>query len=409
MPEAKNILYIVHDAQVYGSQQSLSLILDRICNASKDEEPIQFHPYISLARSGPLSDRLCTLPGLTLLQHKRLQWFKHDKRSPIDQFLDPLLVLFNAPSRILKIYRHIKKHKIDLVHSNSVVSLEGALAAKIAGVPHFWHIRELFMEDSPKLLPVFGKRLSRFIISALSSRVLCISSVVRQQFNDAQRKNPQKYPLLYNALSPKQIPDTLPEPRFFGSNRLTIGYVGRLSEGKGAHDLLEALALLKSSLTQTQMPQLKIAGDFVDAAYENRIRDLISRHHLAGHVDFLGYQENIQDFYRQIDLLVLPSKNEPFGRVIIEAMAYGVPVIGADSGGIPEIITHQDTGWLYPVGDIPALADLITLLALEASTQKEGELRRIAQKAGRMVRERFTIEQQWRQLRELYKATYQAQ
>ena len=80
-------------------------------------------------------------------------------------------------------------------------------------------------------------------------------------------------------------------------------------------------------------------------------------------ITFLGQAPDIAAMYRQLDVLVLPSLNEPFGRVLIEAMGHGVACVGADSGGIPEIITHQRTGWLYPPGDATALSAILRQLA----------------------------------------------
>lgn len=384
MSSRHKILYIVHDGQVYGSQQSLSLILHHI----QDIVPI-----ISIARPGPLNDQLSSIAGITLLQHQRLQWVKHDRRSWLQHLGDVFTLLVNLPKRVLALKRVIQTHHIQLVHTNSLVSLEGALAAKLAGIPHIWHIRELFMLENPKLHLTLGRTLTRWIISQFSDRVLCISKAVQAQFP----KSPQ-YHLLYNALSSQSIQ---PTPIENDRPECCIGYAGRLSEGKRFHDLLDALALLRDQ-GQAPLPTLRVAGTFVDKPYEARIHAQLQTLGLAEQVTFSGYINPLNNFLKTIDILVIPSLNEPFGRVVIEAMAAGVPCIGADSGGIPEIITHNETGWLYTPKNPQALAQVLI-----AAMQDRTKRRQIQKNALRMVGERFTIEQQVNHLLRIYQEVLQ--
>jgi glycosyltransferase involved in cell wall biosynthesis len=137
----------------------------------------------------------------------------------------------------------------------------------------------------------------------------------------------------------------------------------------------------------------------VDDAYKARILDAIDENHLRDSVHLLGYREDLTPLYEVINVLVVPSRSEPFGRVVIEAMVQGVPCIGSNAGGIPEIIEDRLTGLLYPPGDTETLADLIEELA-DASWKREA----IRQNAGRMVRERFNIEAQIRTLDECYQS-----
>ena len=94
----------------------------------------------------------------------------------------------------------------------------------------------------------------------------------------------------------------------------------------------------------------------------------------------------------------MPSRNEPFGRVVIEAAIFDVPTIGENSGGLPEIITHGETGWLYSEGDFHKLA-----ICIEDLFNSFQEVKQIGENAGRMVRDRFTMDQQIAQLLEIYR------
>ena len=385
-PELKRILYICHDAQYYGAQQSLRLILKHL-----PQHGVECH--VSVARSGPLEEELSKEPGIVLHRHHRVQWVKHDRRGLFSRFfMDPLHLLAQSVWRPWQLVRLIKKNGIDLVHTNSAVSLEGAIAARLAGVPHVWHIREIFMMDSPKFQPVLGRKLMRNLIDALSDRVICISGAVQQQFGIKLAQNPKRYPVIYNAVEPiKMLPPRVDAP---SHTPFRIGYVGRLSAGKRFHDLVEAMRILKTKKIE---PELVVAGTFVDQPYERRIQDMLTQYRLDRQVTMRGYVSDPAELYGELDLLVVPSLNEPFGRVLIEAMQYGVPCVASDSGGVPEIITHGETGLLYPPGDTPVLAGLLEKIILHPE-----QMIAIRRSARHMVDTRFNSEDQIRRLLQCY-------
>lgn len=386
------VLYICHDGDLYGSQQSLLLLLEAL-----PKDIIQ--PFVSVARPGPLLDRLEAIPGVTILKHKRLQWIKHDPRSVSQQIGDLVSLNWSMAIKIPPLKTLMKEHEIELVHTNSVVSLEGALAAKQLKLPHLWHIRELFMMSSPKLHPVLSRPVTQNMIVSLSSKVICISKAVQQQFEPHLSKQPTQFPVIYNALSPhlsraQHHPNKTPKLPA-KQTRYRLGYVGRLSEGKRLHDLLEAMAIVEER--HPHWVDLLVCGNFVDDAYEQRIKALMESRHLRNKVHFLGYQADLEPLYENIDALVVPSLNEPFGRVIIEAAQAGVPAIAADSGGIPEIVDHGVTGILFPPENPEALAD-----CLLETLENPDVLSTIARNAKEMISERFSIQAQVETILEVY-------
>lgn len=91
---------------------------------------------------------------------------------------------------------------------------------------------------------------------------------------------------------------------------------------------------------------------------------------LEDKVRFLGKQDEIAQVISLADLLLLPSEKESFGLVALEAMACGVPTIGSQTGGIPELIQHGKTGFLAPVGDTQTMADYaVQLLSDDAMAE----------------------------------------
>ncbi len=148
----------------------------------------------------------------------------------------------------------------------------------------------------------------------------------------------------------------------------TVGFVGRLVEEKGGADLLRALA-------QVHVPwQLAVVGE---GPHKPALQALAAQLGLGERVRFMALPSTqMPDFYRRIDVLAVPSRTRPnwkeqFGRVLIEAMACGVPVIGSDSGAIPDVI--GGAGLIFAEGDVAALAaHLQTLLTQPARRQELG-------------------------------------
>ncbi len=150
------------------------------------------------------------------------------------------------------------------------------------------------------------------------------------------------------------------EPRVKGRG-FVIGYVGRLVPEKGVDLLIRALAEVHGTW------RLEIIGQGSERESLERLARSLG---LGDRVAFTGQAPSTRmaAFYRELDALVIPSKTcpnwkEQFGRVIVEAMACGVPVIGSDSGAIPGVLGEDgDCGLLFPEGDVGALADRLQTL-----------------------------------------------
>jgi glycosyltransferase involved in cell wall biosynthesis len=159
----------------------------------------------------------------------------------------------------------------------------------------------------------------------------------------------------------------------------TIGYAGRLVPEKGISDLVDAF------LRMTVSAKLVLFGD-------GPLRPGIERGSSKITVVADLTHERMAEAYARIDVLVLPSRSTPtweeqFGRVLVEALSCGVPVLGSDSGEIPWVIRTTGGGEVFPEGDITALASLLDELALDADRRD-----RLAKRGGEAVRRLFTVE-----------------
>lgn len=164
------------------------------------------------------------------------------------------------------------------------------------------------------------------------------------------------------------IPDSfVPNPAQRDEKHIIIGYAGRLVREKGIQVLLRALAQVQAEW------QLKILGSGpLYASLEKLAREL----NIASRVQFAAWVSSgdMPNFYNSLDILVVPSLTQPnwkeqFGRVIMEAMACGVPVIGSNSGEIPHVL--GDAGAVVPEGDVRALASVLTEL-IQNKTRRQG-------------------------------------
>lgn len=181
--------------------------------------------------------------------------------------------------------------------------------------------------------------------------------------------------------------------------RFTIGYAGRLVEEKGVDLLLEALAGLCGDW------QADLVGSGPEQA---RLTELTHQLNLADRVRFLPWMPSNQtvEYYRSLDVLVLPSRSrsnwkEQFGRVLIDAMACGVPVVGSTCGEIPNVI--GEAGLIFPENDVSALRAQLQRLQGDAALQ-----RALAQRGRQRVLDHFTQEQIAYQTYEVYQNVLRA-
>jgi glycosyltransferase involved in cell wall biosynthesis len=158
-------------------------------------------------------------------------------------------------------------------------------------------------------------------------------------------------------------------PRKEGTRELTIGFIGRLQHYKGAHILIEAMAQIPAEIPI----RLRIAGSGTEVAY---LRTLAGAAEKDKRIEFCGpiAREEVPDFMSQIDVLAVPSNYMETGPlVVLEAYAFGLPVMGADLGGIAERIRDGIDGWLLPFDDSRAWAAAMRDAALDRP-----KLRRLA-------------------------------
>jgi glycosyltransferase involved in cell wall biosynthesis len=254
---------------------------------------------------------------------------------------------------------YLKRNGVQIVHLNNSIlyNHDWMFAAKLAGtrcVTHERGINDAFRTSAK----FFGKRLDA---------VICISEAVRQNMQ-ARGADFGNLVVIHNGLDPSSMkiktrPDVLRVAYAIPPEAVVIGMVGNIKAWKGQDTLVRAMDRVRRVFPSVRCV---FVGDTSpsDKEYEQSLHALVASLGLDKQVVFTGFQRDVGDFLMMFDVVVHASVlPEPFGRVILEAMACRKPVIGARAGAIPEIVEEGKTGLTFPPGDAERLAEAIMLLA----------------------------------------------
>jgi glycosyltransferase involved in cell wall biosynthesis len=275
-----------------------------------------------------------------------------------------------------RLARLARAQRIDVIHTNSLKAfVYGALAGRIAGLPVVAHLRDdLGHLDAGAVGAVVGSMVRR-----LPDAVVGCSSYVLT----AARTAPPRSHVVYTGIPSGDVASRA----IWRSGRPTIGMVARIAPWKGQHLFLEAAAAVAARRPDARF-RIIGAPMFGEEGYLLDLRSLAAAEPLAGRVEFTGFVANPRSEYERLTVAVAASvAPEPFGNVIIEAMARGLPVVAPAEGGPAEILTDGVDGLLVPPRDPPALAAAI--LRLIDSPRSAAAL---ADQALRTTAARFTLE-----------------
>jgi glycosyltransferase involved in cell wall biosynthesis len=269
-----------------------------------------------------------------------------------------------------------------LVHTNTSVTLGGAAAARIAGVPHVWHVREIYTAFA-RWWPAYR----RLLLTA--DALPCVSAATAAQFPSLAEVVPDGLGLVPDRAPREQARAALGvDPEAF-----TVAVLGRLSAWKGQEVLVDAIARLPGAVAL-------VAGD-AWRGEQFRARELAGRAEALGagdRVHLLGFRDDVGTVLGAADVVAVPSTGpDPLPNSALEAAAAGSCVVASAHGGLPEILRDGETGVLVPPGDAEALA-----AALADLRDDPGRRAALGAAAARDVRERFAPERLLERVQDLY-------
>lgn len=306
-----------HLAKLGGGGKSLLALLAQIPEQG-------WHAHVVVPGEGQFTDALVDM-GIphTIFPFRPLDW-----RRPLE-----------AAQTTLAWRRIMQRVNPSLIHANGFdLSRSFAMAAGSLGIPYITHVR----------FPVEPEG-ARWVLRGLPKPAAFIFNSQAMQdrlWPDVVKYAPQSLPYtVHNAVDMDSFTfATWPEEPPY-----RIGIVANFAPFKRHEDFLRMAAEMVRS---RQDLEFWIVGDDTEGSGRRMVLEqLAGELGITSHIRFLGHRSDIPDIIRQLHLLVVPSQFEPFGRVVIEAMACGRPVIGSRDGGIPEIIDDGKTGSLVEVGD----------------------------------------------------------
>jgi glycosyltransferase involved in cell wall biosynthesis len=348
----------------------------------------------ALEISGKLRDRghalwLATLPGSRLAEEARRLHIT-TLALPVSGYVHPGPVW-----RLAKFLRTEGIHIIHCQHSRDIATLVPAMQLSRRPVPVVLSKR---MGSSISKKDLFHRYTYHHV-----RRVLAISNVIHRNVLATTPVTPDRVITFFDAVDLRRFTFS-PGPRQSTRNMLgiheqavLIGFVGRMSPGKGHEELLQAARLLRD---RGSTARFLVVGEAShgEEEYAHTIRMLAQTLGVQDRVTFTGYRTDIPALMASFDILAFPSHAESFGVVLIEAMAMGLPVVSTNTDGVVDIVADGLSGIMVPRQDARALADGLERLV------GDPDLRKRMGRAGRArVEELFDQEKQITRLEQLYR------
>lgn len=281
----------------------------------------------------------------------------------------------------------IKDKRFDLIYSNNSTIQIGADLAKGMKLPHIWHVREYGKAHYHIVFSYASKAVKAKFDAAAA--VIAVSKGIESYIRESISPS-AKTICIYNGIYTRKL---LRED-WNEDQKLNFCYVGALQDGKNQLELLQAVdALLREKITDFHVTLVGEGGD-----YERELREYCNRKALDGYVTFAGYCSDVMKLLDGMDVGVICSRNEAFGRATVEYMLSSMPVIGAKGFGTSEIIQHDKNGYLYQGGEVDQLAGYMKKMIFNRDMMKEK-----GQNAYVYAQENFTSERTAEQVYQVIK------
>lgn len=294
----------------------------------------------------------------------------------------------------LGLARELKRKQIGLVHcADMLAAFYGGIAGRLAGIPVLCHIR--------CTVPYLSRRDQSFLYAV--NRFAFVSHDTWKQFGFKVPK--RKGSVVYDGIkvgsisSPEETRKSVFCEYGIPESAKVVGMVARVAEAKDYETLAKAAALVIAAVENVRF---LIVGDHSGTEtyrnYYKKVQRILAEHGVERHFIFTDFQTDVQRFLDAMDIFVLCTHAEGLPLVILEAMARAKPVVATAVGGIPEIVSHQSTGFLHLPGDDQGLAEqILTLLRDEQLASQFGV-------AGReLVKSQWTEERFIKDMKLLYR------
>lgn len=312
--------------------------------------------------------------------------------------IDDRIALWSDIKSTLKLARLLKELKPDILHIHSnKAALIGRIAARMASVKSVLVTVHNFLiyQERGAFLRIPAAWLERFL-ARWTTQIITVSNELRNALIEIEKIPATKIVTVHNGIDvedwrEEDIDRSIREKIGVPEDHLLIGTVGRFVPFKGQAVFIDAVGELRK-----KYPRMKavIAGK---GPLEHELIDRVRSAGLEETIIFPGFVSDVKSLIGSFDVFVLPSLKEPFGLVLLEAMAARVPIVATRAGGVPEIITDYESGLLVPPGDIAALTTAIAKLL-----DDQGLRKRLIFGASKTLAEKFSLEEMVEKTENLY-------
>lgn len=348
------VLFTTHYAGFFGANRSML----NLANDLKKRYNVE--PYIICQGEGELNEQAKKL-NIPVQSVKYYSWCVGNAKNKmlknkIKVLINKIKMLINDLFLLPRINEIINVKEYDLIHCNTSASNLGAKLAVKNKKKFVWHIREFGKADYNLAYIDPKRKVERLYQKA--NKIITVSKALEQSF--VSEFNVGNTQTLYNGITLSNIDKRDSSIRQFCC-------VGLLCEPKGQLEILQASKKLLEKGETNFMVNFYGAGS---TEYTEKLERFVAENTLENNVKFWGYQEDMSSFWPEMQVGIMSSKNEAFGRVTVEYMMAKMPVIGTKTGGTVEIIEEGKTGCLYSTNDIEALANHMQRYILDESLLK---------------------------------------
>jgi glycosyltransferase involved in cell wall biosynthesis len=309
--------------------------------------------------------------GITRSTNKSLESITPDLELPFHT-VNPLTNIHTYR----QLRRLVAERQIDIIHAqHRTAGYFAELLKRRHGVPYAITVHD----------PWHSTPFKRWH-GGLFRRVIAVSEFIRQELIQKFHFAPQCVRTIHNGVDPARFAGITPQQREqfrveygIAPDEVVLTQIGRISRAKGQRELIQALALLPRELKYRCL----IVGE---GRERPKLERETARLGLHDKVLFCGYRDDIPVVLAGSDVMLLPSRHEPFGLAVVEAMVSNVAVIATKAGGVPEIITSGENGLLFAPGDVSSFARHIEQLI------RDRQLRgRLAEAGYKTAQEKFLL------------------
>lgn len=331
------VIYITHYPEYMGANRAL---FELVCSL-RDSKFVD--PIVIIPKEGEFNEILEKAGVKTLIYKSFIN--AYSKSSPLKTIRNLLRLSINHVKNHFFascLAKELKDSGYQIVHSNSSATNFGALLANKLDIPHIWHFRENWHGHyNVKFLRGYKHQLQFY--NKHSTKIIAISKYIYQTFSPLMSVG--KISLIYDGM-PYKVP-IKPKLRNFGKdNPLKICSVGLIHPSKQQHLIIDAInKVIKSGNTNIKLYIVSHISE--NDPYYKSLLSFIHKNNLENYVIFTGYKPDAAEFIKSMDIGIIASKDEAFGRVTIEYMQAGLLPLGFDSGATPEIINHSANGYLF--------------------------------------------------------------